>query len=693
MKIHTLKIKDFCNIESLDIRFAINPIMNLITGDNGSGKSSILKAISYALLRSTEGATADFIRWGQSGFYIEVSFEHRGTQYKMTVSFSKKGKSGTSDRVLHIQDKDGVQVRTGADALSYMENILGSNSASYSIFAAQGDMDFIYAAPASRRQILQNLYDLTFKKELQISSEKLEGAKQKRESMGKTISWHKGKLEGLNILPVPELPFAPAQHTALVEEQTKTKDEITRLTQRIQEYEVLGKEKRVSVESVKAAEQALSIFSRQHPEGKTKEEYGSARDAALSEIEKAIADLLRTKKPGLRPRKEPEDGSRKKGQLEDLWKEKSKDFALLENKYRTLKADTGVCPTCGAKRLPADPVQLQQLEEALDCAKKELLDIESQRDELEKVTAEYLKHQARVNEILTYNAKIDETVFLKKNELDRVQKEYANILSQFDAKEKERQALQEALVRAQDNLESLTERCNKFFGEDISLDDMQRQVRHKQEVLHSIDQKLLEYAVALKQRESAEAHNKEVALAKQDLENQLSTLLEAEQESIKDVSEWEEVRLIFKTSLPTYVLDGLTKSLESAANEFFTLAYHGRYQIRLQDNGKAGIDLLYGSGNVWKPASGASGAERSLINLGLKVGLSHLSGLGLLVLDEVDAYLSTENAAALFDILRKQLQSGGIDQIFVISHDELIKETLGASSVVHHIVNGEVKQA
>ena len=63
MKITRLKIKNFKTIKEIDI--SLDSKVNVITGDTGSGKSSILEAVSYLLTDSLDDKLIEYVRWGQ----------------------------------------------------------------------------------------------------------------------------------------------------------------------------------------------------------------------------------------------------------------------------------------------------------------------------------------------------------------------------------------------------------------------------------------------------------------------------------------------------------------------------------------------------------------------------------------------------------------------------------------------------
>ena len=102
MKITKLKLFNFKNFEEKEFEFDDH---NLITGSNGSGKSTIKDAIIFCLYNKTpEGSSADtskFIKNGKMKCTVEIDFEVDGETYKI-----KRERTNKNSRITFL---DGSQ--------------------------------------------------------------------------------------------------------------------------------------------------------------------------------------------------------------------------------------------------------------------------------------------------------------------------------------------------------------------------------------------------------------------------------------------------------------------------------------------------------------------------------------------------------------------------------------------------------
>ncbi len=91
MWIQALRLTNFRNYEQLELE--LDRGLNFFTGSNGSGKTSVLEAVSYlAVARSLRGAgDGEVIRWGQSEFGVSGDIVTDGSSRTTTLRYSRGG--------------------------------------------------------------------------------------------------------------------------------------------------------------------------------------------------------------------------------------------------------------------------------------------------------------------------------------------------------------------------------------------------------------------------------------------------------------------------------------------------------------------------------------------------------------------------------------------------------------------------
>lgn len=72
----------------------------VLSGDNGSGKSTVIKAVLLAVFDDYSGSLSDYVNWESDYFQVEVDFTHQGVGYKSFVRYD-----GATDRSLIFEKK------------------------------------------------------------------------------------------------------------------------------------------------------------------------------------------------------------------------------------------------------------------------------------------------------------------------------------------------------------------------------------------------------------------------------------------------------------------------------------------------------------------------------------------------------------------------------------------------------------
>ncbi len=141
MYVSQLELKNFRSYESAVIEFS--PGINFITGENGSGKTNILEAVSVLSgIRSFRG-TPDYnmVRWKSSGYYISAIVEENDSS-KFEIGFSSaKEKSRKKVRI------DDNEIKKASD---YYGRLL-------SVVISPGDINLINDGPDIRRNYFDSV--------------------------------------------------------------------------------------------------------------------------------------------------------------------------------------------------------------------------------------------------------------------------------------------------------------------------------------------------------------------------------------------------------------------------------------------------------------------------------------------------------------------------------------------------------
>lgn len=127
----------------------------VVTGDNGAGKSTIVRAIDMALFAQPRSTPlAELVTTGEDVWRVEYEFVVAGQAYLVSRQFSKKGGSTLSLQRMGPDDEwiphDG---KTIADTNQRIEQIVGMDRALFmtTVYADQGEAGLFAEATASKR--------------------------------------------------------------------------------------------------------------------------------------------------------------------------------------------------------------------------------------------------------------------------------------------------------------------------------------------------------------------------------------------------------------------------------------------------------------------------------------------------------------------------------------------------------------
>lgn len=153
MTIKRLRMKNFRLHEDAEITFDDTAQLTLLSGVNGSGKSSVLEAIHYAIWatgRSTKTRLDSMVRAGceLEGMAVELDLVHNGHEYAV----ERKYEEDTGSQALLTMD--GTEVAQGPrEVTKYFAQLFGMDSKGFdlAVFATQKELNGLTSMRASSR--------------------------------------------------------------------------------------------------------------------------------------------------------------------------------------------------------------------------------------------------------------------------------------------------------------------------------------------------------------------------------------------------------------------------------------------------------------------------------------------------------------------------------------------------------------
>lgn len=128
--------------------------------------------------------------------------------------------------------------------------------------------------------------------------------------------------------------------------------------------------------------------------------------------------------------------------------------------------------------------------------------------------------------------------------------------------------------------------------------------------------------------------------------------------------------------IPLLYMQLYLKNTKLFVNELLKIVYADNFEIDDFDINESEFNIPYIKNNIRiSDVVYASQGEKSFLSLALSFALINQSikDYNILLLDEIDATLDTKNRAMFLNILEKQMESIGSEQIFLITHNNMFE--------------------
>lgn len=156
MKIKRIKLKNFGIHRDLEFETNSSPVVGLL-GKNGSGKSTVLDAVKYALTGEIEGKIEDACTVGQKKGYVELLIDKDSEEILLKREVGKAPKKQFS--------RNGKKVSSAKDIEQAIQEMMAvdKKAMSNACFLRQGSLnELLFGSDTSREKLFIKLVNLSF---------------------------------------------------------------------------------------------------------------------------------------------------------------------------------------------------------------------------------------------------------------------------------------------------------------------------------------------------------------------------------------------------------------------------------------------------------------------------------------------------------------------------------------------------
>lgn len=730
--IYSLQLLNWKSHENTFLEFSKGT--NVLIGIMGSGKSSVLDAISFGLygtfpnLRRGGARLEDVIKYGSEESKIKLTFIQEGEKYEVERNITKKG----SDAVLY--KKNTIIQKSPKAVTAEIEKILNVDYDLFNtiIYSEQNNIDYFFSLrPGKRKEEIDNLLGL----------DRFEIA---RTNITKIINKIKDQTNFLksNI----DIEKEKQLNDKIEEIQSELKKLIEKKQMNTIKYEDMEKQ----IEDLKETTQKIELQKKDYQNLK---DLIIRKEELLNKLIKELDSLDKYKDINLEEKKKElnqinieeieEEISNLLKQNNDLISKKSKLNSEIEGVQKNLRQIKETEEKLNEININEIQENLKNIEKKFENTKKQISEGEIKKKELEKAVNELnnsdlskcpvcdssLSEEHRIKLI---TEKINERYFieekqinlekekqefkLKKDKLEDIKKQFERLKDKLEELNKDKRdinkldnqlteferqinEIQEKKQNLEKYIKEKRDKKDRLKEEIRILEDFFKKQKEKQELFEELEQqniklKDLEYdedkfnQLNKKFQENILEFNKmdyEIKNINSELKNKQEILdlnkkeidkLNKLKKDIEYFAKKEEQYSIFKNCVietQTEVRKGLIEAINTAMMEIWPIVYpYGDYEkVRLDPQEKDYATQLY-KNNEWKDLDAtASGGEKACLSLTMRIAFA-------MVLTPNLSWLILDEPTHNLDaqavrMLSETLQEKIpeiVEQTFVITHDE-----------------------
>ncbi len=632
----------------IDSEMGFSPGVNALVGIVGSGKSSVMQAISFALfgnlpaVQSRRMGLQDMIMkrpQPKKEARVELAFRANGKDY--IVSRSIKAGKGTSEAEIReggkLLDVNARNVTRIVEQVLQMDYELFSRA----VYSEQNELDYFLRIQKGKRtehidrMLKVDRFEKAREGAVAIRNRLLAG----KEEKGRIVDdLEKEGLEERSVEEKRKIADIKAGLEKLKQESREVVKERARLQGTLEGQEGMQKELHDLIAILEGVKASLDEMENTLSE---KRERARDPDEVRKEMSRIDSNIQVLKRQLEDKRKEAEGGREQVASLNAKIKVSVDSQAKLDG----LGARCPVCDNQIDGEKKQELVEKRKEEEAglrekVSSVAKNLEKIRQEGEELEKRLREKELERERLKSSL--NDAEELRLLSKRREEYRKRKE---------SLEKKRGTLEKAF--SEERLKEAREKVQRKRVEETELftrmDSLKEKIGEKEEILYSLEERLKRLKAYREEMRSDE----EVARG-----------LEGFVQALRSTQE----------QLRSEFVSTVNSIMERVWDEIYP---YGDYEsVRLAVDNDYVLQLKSSDG--WVPVEGvASGGERSMACLALRIAFSHafIPNLRWLILDEPTHNLDSASIEQLSRTLKERM-SAFAEQVFLITHEEKICDSL-----------------
>lgn len=686
-----------------DVNINFQKGLNIISGDNGNGKSHVIKAIAFLLTGYTEKKIAKFVSWYGNSFKTGMTFYHDNHKFEISAEY-KDEKNSSAKRTLKIDD---THTFTDSQVTSVLSSFIDPTLGQASILSLQWAPNIVTTKPAERRDYLKKIYDADFAKQIKEIDENVKAKEKELDPIEKDIYLYEHKeYKFEEPLPLPYDESTYLVHKAkLSEVLTKIalldKEEEERKQKLIQ---IQNLEKQISEDKIKVVSVQKSIEGWEAEKRTIQVKLGELRTSTkiadmqkkvdetdfLSEVKEVDEELRGIIIPRIPSTFDENPIDEKRKELNNL----NANVVIIYNSLTA--AQNGLCPTCNRPFESHDKEQyekdLQEAKEKAQACKLTLDELETKKKIYDKQVADKQTLEVQFKMLTQKKEKAEKQAEIdKRNALEKIEYERKAIDASIQNTESSIKQIEGNIENAKEKVTTLEEAIQKNEG-DLSQIEVPEQESESRD-LYNTTKVTVEKLIA--SYDEVQANNTLIAqrneqLTKEQAEDgvKLENLRQQRSTYVQDIDLKKQAKDILRKTFPNYIIASTIETLKVGMNNWVKDVYDSRYEVFIEEDA-SGISVLYGPKK--EDVHFSSGFEHGLMSLAYMSSMNYLTRYNLLILDEPDSYATEDNSEKLFRLVA---ESKNYEQTLMITHKPNVRKMLQDEyqAKIFEVTLGQVKE-